>query len=174
MKNQTLWWIAGVVVILVVGFLVWRGMQTPATINVGDQATTGTDAAQNAALPATTNSDGATADVTADANVGTVSAATITYTDAGYNPANVTIKKGETVHWVNNSTSQDTWPASAVHPTHTIYPEKSANDCLGSSFDACKDLKPGESWDFKFNQVGKWNFHDHLHASKFGSVTVSE
>ena len=101
-------------------------------------------------------------------------AATIAYTEGGYAPASVTIKKGETVRFANNTTAEDTWPASSVHPTHSVYPEKSSADCLGSAFDACRGLKPGESWEFTFNEVGEWRFHDHIHASKTGLVVVTE
>lgn len=100
--------------------------------------------------------------------------ATIIYTDAGYEPKSVTIKTGQIVRWINKSTSQETWPASAVHPTHGVYPEKTDTDCLGSAFDSCKGLKSGESWDFKFSSVGEWRFHDHLHPSKTGIVIVTE
>lgn len=98
----------------------------------------------------------------------------ISYTNEGYASSTVNIKKGETVRFMNDSTDQETWPASAVHPTHSIYPGKTDNDCLGSSFDACRGLKPGESWDFTFNEVGEWRFHDHIHAAKTGVVNVSE
>jgi len=95
----------------------------------------------------------------------------ISYTDESFSPNSVTVKKGQTVRFVNNS-SQDTWPASAVHPTHSVYPEKTEGDCFGSAFDACKRLKPGESWEFTFNEVGEWRYHDHVHASKTGVVVV--
>jgi len=98
----------------------------------------------------------------------------ISYTNDGYTPSVVGIKKGKTVRFTNNSQDQETWPASAVHPTHSIYPEKKESDCLGSSFDACRGLKPGESWDFTFNTAGEWRFHDHLHAAKTGVVNVAE
>ncbi len=91
--------------------------------------------------------------------------------DSGFEPKEVTIKKGATVRFVNNS-ARDSWPASAIHPTHSIYPQKSASDCLGSSFDACRGLKPGEFWEFTFNVAGTWRFHDHLNASKTGSIIV--
>lgn len=102
-----------------------------------------------------------------------VPAAVITYTDAGFNPASIAITKGQTVRWMNNS-SASVWPASAVHPTHGVYPQKSSSDCLGSSFDSCRGLAKGESWDFIFSSVGSWKFHNHLNASKTGSVTVTE
>jgi plastocyanin len=97
--------------------------------------------------------------------------ALISYTDRGYAPTTVTIKRGETVRFVNNA-SEGSWPASAVHPTHSIYPEKNDSDCLGSSFDACRELEPGEFWEFTFEESGSWRFHDHVHPSKTGVVNV--
>ncbi len=101
--------------------------------------------------------------------------ALITYTEDGYSPSTVTIKKGQSVRWTNSVTGDvETWPASAVHPTHSLYPETTDADCLGSAFDACRGLKPGGSWQFIFNQSGEWRFHDHLHPSKTGVVIVTE
>lgn len=99
--------------------------------------------------------------------------AVITYTDAGFVPSSVTIRKGQTVRWVNNSGSK-VWPASAIHPAHSTYPQKSASDCLGSSFDACKGLTQGEAWDFTFDLVGEWKFHNHMRSSQTGVVKVTE
>lgn len=97
---------------------------------------------------------------------------TITYTDEGYTPNEITIKKGTRVRFLNAS-KEMTWPASGVHPTHTLYPEKENSDCLGSSFDACQDLKQGEFFDFTFNYVGEWRYHDHSHAYNTGVITVT-
>lgn len=97
--------------------------------------------------------------------------ATIRYTDDGYIPHEVTINAGETVRWVNES-SGEMWPASAVHPTHSIYPEKSDADCLGSSFDACAKLPPSATWEFIFTKSGDWKFHDHVRSSRTGEVHV--
>ncbi|MBX4192239.1 hypothetical protein KW798_02010 [Candidatus Parcubacteria bacterium] len=97
----------------------------------------------------------------------------IEYTTDGFTPKDVIIKQGQRVRFIN-STDEDTWPASGVHPTHSIYPGKNANDCLGSEFDACRGLHKGEYFDYTFNYLGEWRFHDHLHASKTGSVTVEE
>lgn len=98
---------------------------------------------------------------------------TITYTDDGYAPREVTIKKGGTVRWLNES-GVDMWPASAVHPTHSLYPEKSESDCLGSSFDACEEMPPGSAWEFTFREVGDWKFHDHIRPSHTGAVHVTK
>jgi len=97
---------------------------------------------------------------------------TITYTDSGFSPREVTVKKGKSVTWVNDS-SRDMWPASAVHPTHGAYPEDVPGQCLGSSFDACTGHANGAVWTFTFNQVGQWRYHDHIDASKTGTVIVT-
>ena len=96
----------------------------------------------------------------------------ITFTDEGYAPRDVTVAVGARVRFFNAS-HQETWPASAIHPTHSLYPGKESTDCLGSAFDACRGLKPGEYWAFTFNYEGEWRYHDHLDATKAGSVTVA-
>lgn len=99
----------------------------------------------------------------------------IIYTDAGFSPSAITVKAGDTVNFVNNS-SGTFWPASAVHPTHSAYPGSSISKCATSTesgiFDACKPLSVGSSWTFQFNQKGSWNYHDHLHPAQKGTVVV--
>lgn len=100
--------------------------------------------------------------------------ATITFTGEAYEPAELTVTKGTRVRFINASDDTETWPASAVHPTHSLYPEKRAEDCLGSSFDACRNLKKGEFFDYTFNFTGEWRYHDHAHAYYTGSIIVTE
>jgi plastocyanin len=90
-------------------------------------------------------------------------AVTITRTAAGYEPSEVTIKKGDIILW-KNDTDEYHWPASDLHPTHGIYPE----------FDPLRPLAPQEDWKFKFDQAGEWKFHDHIRANMVGTVTVTE
>jgi|SRR3989344_8276074 len=108
-------------------------------------------------------------------------------TDNGYVPGILSIKKGESVTWVN-SRNVDVWPASAMHPTHTAYAGvdyeaegsfKGSKACASEgnskdgAFDPCMGIKPGQNWTFTFNQIGTWGYHDHL-ASRFsGKVIVS-
>ena len=96
---------------------------------------------------------------------------TVEMTSSGFSPKDITIKSGDTVNFVNKDTVQR-WPASAVHPTHAVYPE--GGGCIGSKFDACKGLNTGESWSFMFNKAGNWKYHDHLIPSMFGSITVQD
>lgn len=96
----------------------------------------------------------------------------ITYTDNSFVLQDITIMHGTRVRFLNHS-SDTFWPASGVHPTHTLYPEKEPSDCLGSAFDACQGIPPGGFYDFTFYYVGRWPYHDHLHAYHAGSITVT-
>jgi plastocyanin len=93
----------------------------------------------------------------------------VTYTDAGFAPATLKIKKGETVLF-NNQSSKSMWTASAKHPTHLVYP--TTGGCIGSTFDACKAFSKGESWPFVFDISGNWKYHNHLNPSHFGTIEV--
>ncbi len=94
---------------------------------------------------------------------------TIVYSDTGFSPDPLRVKAGTEVTFVNNS-SQSMWPASGVHPTHREYP--TTGGCIGSTFDACRGLLPGESWSFKFDIAGSWNYHNHLSPKDQGTVIV--
>jgi len=99
----------------------------------------------------------------------TAKTVTIEITSSGFLPSTTEINKGDTVIFTNRD-SNEHWPASASHPTHTVYPE--SGGCIGSKFDACKGLKQGENWSFTFNQAGTWGYHDHLNPSLRGSIVV--
>jgi plastocyanin len=93
----------------------------------------------------------------------------VTYTDAVFSPNPLTIKVGGTVTFKNES-SRSMWTASAFHPTHREYP--TTGGCLGSTFDACRGVQPGDSWSFQFDIAGNWRYHDHLNPSSFGAIIV--
>lgn len=99
----------------------------------------------------------------------------VTYTDSGFNPQTINIEFGEELTFINES-SQDMWPATAMHPTHRVYPGSDIAKCntveARTIFDACKGIAPGGSWEFTFNQVGSWKYHDHLNISHFGTIVV--
>ena len=96
---------------------------------------------------------------------------TVTYTDNGYSPSTLEINAGDTVVFKNGS-SQSMWPASAMHPAHKDYP--TIGGCLGSTFDACKGVQPGDSWPFQFDIAGNWKYHDHLNPKNFGAIIVQQ
>ena len=88
---------------------------------------------------------------------------TIVRTSSGYEPKELTVKKGDIVLWTNES-GEFHWPASDLHPTHGVYPE----------FDPLKPIASGDTWKFKFDKVGVFKFHDHIRANKVGTITVTE
>lgn len=93
----------------------------------------------------------------------------VVYTDSGYTPPSLTIKKGDNVTFKNMST-KGMWTASAMHPTHKEYP--TTGGCISSTFDSCKSILPGEEWSFNFDKVGTWRYHNHVNSSQYGSITV--
>ncbi|OGE80935.1 MAG: hypothetical protein A2826_00210 [Candidatus Doudnabacteria bacterium RIFCSPHIGHO2_01_FULL_43_23] len=97
---------------------------------------------------------------------------TVVFTGQAYSPDIVNIKVGDSVLWRNESDSKSTWPASAVHPTHNVYP--TTGGCLGSTLDACRELGKGETFSFTFEEVGAWKMHDHLNPGVFMTVVVTQ
>lgn len=85
----------------------------------------------------------------------------VKYTNAGFAPAALEIKAGETVTFVNESET-NMWVASAIHPTHELLP----------AFDQKTGTPKGSVYSFTFNNPGVWKFHDHLNPGAKGSVTV--
>lgn len=95
----------------------------------------------------------------------------------GFVPKNLEIKQGDKVTWVNKLVTKS-WPASNFHPTHTNYPGSSIVKCGTAEekniFDACRGLQKEESYSFVFNEIGSWEYHNHLQPSKSGRIIVSE
>lgn len=85
----------------------------------------------------------------------------VTYTGNGFSPSELTVAKGTTVTFKNDS-SGVMWVASDPHPQHTNYPE----------FDSGKYLQPGESYSFTFEQTGSWGFHHHAKPAHIGTIIV--
>lgn len=86
---------------------------------------------------------------------------TVTYTDSGFSPSTLTVKKGDTVTFKNNA-SDDMWVASNPHPTHTDYP----------GFDVKRKMAPGEIYQFTFTKTGSWGYHNHTNPSERGTIVV--
>jgi plastocyanin len=87
----------------------------------------------------------------------------IEVTEDGFEPADVTIKLGDTVTFVNTK-DRVIWPASNDHPIHTDYPE----------FDPRRGFEKGDGWSFTFDRVGEWGYHDHVSPLDQGTITVTE
>ncbi|HLC97594.1 MAG TPA: plastocyanin/azurin family copper-binding protein [Candidatus Nanoarchaeia archaeon] len=99
----------------------------------------------------------------------------IVITANGFEPSTLTIQSGETVTWTNKD-SQSHWPASAIHPTHTLYPGSGIEKCgtaeESTTFDACNLVAAGGQYSFTFTERGTWKYHDHLNPAKTGMIVV--
>ncbi|HMI08887.1 MAG TPA: cupredoxin domain-containing protein [Candidatus Saccharimonadales bacterium] len=147
MNKKTTIWIV-VLLIIVAGAGAWvygatKSADTTSTAHEDDQSHAATDSQSD-------TSDTA------------VTAATITATNDGFTPNTVTVKKGQSIKIVNNSSSPIEF-SSADHPTHLEDPELNM-----------ATLKPGESGTVTPEKVGTHGYHDHLHADHTGSITVTE
>jgi plastocyanin len=86
---------------------------------------------------------------------------TITISAEGFFPAQLEVKTGEKVTFVNTDEDQH-WPASDPHPSHGI--------CAG--FDAKKGLQKDEKYEVTFQEAKTCSFHDHLNPSLRGTITI--
>lgn len=86
---------------------------------------------------------------------------TVSISDAGFSPAQVTVAAGTKVTFVNNGQGLH-WPASDPHPTHTNL----------KGLDARKGLATGDTYSFIFSTPGTWGYHDHLNPKLKGTVVV--
>lgn len=93
------------------------------------------------------------------------SAHEVRLTQTGYEPEELTIRKGDVVIW-RSENNQPFWPASNLHPSHRDYP--------GGAFDPKEPIKALNSWSFQFNEVGEWKYHDHLAPYYTGIIYVTE
>jgi len=146
-----------VVVILVVGYFFLREKGPTISPSSNSQASEQIASLENGLVP--TQSDGQVI---------------ITFTDSGFSLDTVTIKKGESVTWVNQS-NEGMWVASAAHPTHIVYSGTALNehcpDTADTAFDQCGT---GNSYTFTFDKTGTWKYHNHVDASKTGTIVVTE
>ena len=174
---------ASTIVIALIALLVlgggwyWYSSMGPGAVveNTGNTDNTQNTNSNTDTNSSNTNTGGTSVDVGVDVGVSnTPTTATVTLTDSGFTSQHITIKKGGTVTWVNESDG-NMWVGSAMHPTHTAYSgttlSEHCDDATDTSFDQCKN---SDRYSFTFDKIGKWNYHNHAASSQFGSVTVVE
>lgn len=87
---------------------------------------------------------------------------TVELTENGFEPSEVTVKKGSAVRWVN-TTGEDGTVNSADHPNHQKY--RPLN--LGV-------FAPDQTLVLIFNDVGEYEYHNHFSPENTGKVIVEE
>lgn len=76
-------------------------------------------------------------------------------------PATLTVKKGTTVTWINKDQAEH-WVVSDPHPTHSDLPDLNSK----------KGLLQNETYQFTFNEIGEFNYHDEKNNTITGTVVV--
>jgi len=154
----------GVVVIVLGGAVGWymfrgnAGLKLPG-MQIGNQRI----------MPVPTGSSASAVSITDESTVvgsqkgGISNEVLVTYSDRGYSPKEITVKKGTKVTFKNESSS-GMWTASGVHPTHQLL----------SGFDALKSVTNGGVYEYTFIKVGKWQYHNHINPTDGGMVIVVE
>ena len=85
----------------------------------------------------------------------------VSMTDTGFFPSTITVKAGTIISFVNDGQALH-WPASDPHPAHDGLP----------GFDAGDGVATGDTFEFQFDRIGEWSFHDHLVPSQTGKIIV--
>lgn len=155
--------VLGAVVLLIGGFLGWYVYSNGL---YGNYSQPGSDDAKKTSSVAGSTENGLEASGGAGMSKGglePVVGSAVSYTDTGFSPSVLSVKKGTAVTYTNAST-RSMWVASAPHPSHTILPE----------FDELTSVGKGGTYTFTFAKVGTWKYHNHMNPSDFGSVVVSE
>lgn len=168
---STTGWAAVIIAIIIVLGGAWWYMsgQTPTDTT---QVNVGANAAGTMPEGSQTPDNGM---VGGDADPGNAQTAGVTvhYTASGFSPKTATIKVGEKVTFVNDTTGA-MWVAADEHPTHTEFDGTDrAAHCSGSytgstPFDQCQS---GSTYTFVFPKAGSFEYHNHS-AAQFGGTVV--
>lgn len=167
--SNTGWAAIILVLVILLGAGWWFMAQSPAA--PADTTATAGNAAGGTQLEGTQQPDNGM--VGGDAMAPT-DGAEVHYTASGFTPKTVTIKAGEKVTFIND-TSGPMWVGADEHPTHTEYDGTDrATHCSGSytgptPFDQCQ---PGSSYTFVFTKAGTFEYHNHSAAQFSGTVLV--
>lgn len=126
-------------------------------------------------IPSVSDTSGSMPDTSASAGDNApVSAYTIRYTAEGFSPARITVPRGTTVTFINQS-GRDLWVGSDEHPSHMQYAGTNRSEhCIGgqpstTAFDQCGT---GQTYTFTFTKTGTWGYHNHVSAQHKGTVVV--
>lgn len=153
--------LVGIMVVLVGGAVGWYMFR-------GDVKLPGMQIAPTTVTPAAEPMDGNVviteeSPVTGQGKGGVATEGAVSYTDTGYLPATLTVKKGTKVTFSNDS-SKGMWTASGSHPTHQLLP----------GFDQLKSVGKGGVYEYTFLKAGTWQYHNHVNPDDVGIIVVTE
>ena len=144
MTKTGIWILVLVVVLAFLGFLAWGGGFGGKTNT--ENAPSVSDLPIAPAAPAALDSQ-----LPAGTSPATIS---VDIKNFAFNPASLTVHKGDTVVWKNMDSA-----------SHTITGTGGLNSAT---------LASGASYSFQFNTVGNFSYHCNFHPSMIGTVAVTE
>lgn len=86
----------------------------------------------------------------------------VSYTNKGFIPATLQIKRGRGVHFINNSDK-----------AMRIFADLK-NDKIYGEFNQSKTVGKGGTYDFTFNTSGNWAYHNENNPLDRGTIVVTE
>jgi plastocyanin len=172
--NSNIW------AVLIVGVMVIVGLGL--LVNTSKAPTTPTPGLETPDTQASTTDTGSTAPKVVDTTVGVETPVptnpktiTVTYSDTGFSPNSVTIKKGDTVVFNNTSTGRPMWVGADEHPGHEGYDTTSRSTHCAAGYAGAKPFDQcavGSSYRFTFAKSGSFDYHNHTSAQFGGTVVV--
>lgn len=110
-------------------------------------------------------------------NIGVTAPKTVIvrYTSKGFSPSTITITKGDTVSFVADANSDEMWIASNPHPTHEGYDGTTRSKHCAHGYTGKAPLDEcsvGTSYNFTFDKIGTWKYHNHGNVGDTGTVVV--
>ncbi|MEK7129492.1 MAG: hypothetical protein AAB803_00590 [Patescibacteria group bacterium] len=157
-------WLVGLIVLVAGGVVGWYVLQAQKPKEEMTKFTSDQSAAPTQKEDAATGAGGVVEKDGVPAQVDKAMERTaVMYADSGFSPREITVKKGTNVSFLNQS-SKGMWVASALHPTHQLLP----------GFDQLKSAPKGGTYEYTFDKVGTWKYHNHVAASDTGTVVVTE
>ena len=163
--------VIAIIVVIILAAGAYALLHTPSASAPAQTTTTSTTV-----VATTTDTTSTGGDVSVGGTVSVGTPVTITYDGTSFSPKTVTIKVGQSVTWMNQSTS-GMWIASNPHPVHTGYDGTTeAQHCApGYTGPAPLDECSGNnSFTFTFTKVGTWGYHNHEGAEDGGTVIVTQ
>lgn len=154
-RNKSKLVVGAVLIIVGVALLLWSLSGNSAEAPAVEESQNQTNASQEQQDDTALENDATTESPKAEET-------TITFTNNGFSPAELSVKKGTIVTIVNDSSVQVQF-SSDDHPTHRL------NEGMNLPV-----LSPGQSDSFVAEEVGEWGFHDHIDDSLTGTITVTE
>ena len=165
--------VLAIIVILILAAGAYALFNKPAAAPAAVETATTTD---TAATDTNTTSGDAGASVSAGGSVTVGQPVTITYDGTSFSPKTVTIKVGQSVTWVNQSSNQ-MWIASNPHPLHNGYDGTTEQQHCAPGYTGAAPLDEcaaNNSFTFTFTKVGTWGYHNHEGAEDGGTVVVTQ